>query len=399
MSSLIKQIATSSIFTAFLAISVVASDGKKPRLEIVTSASSCTQNCDGSARVLYNNGDETLLYEWLDNNNQVMRRSIFPKLQDACEGDYKVRIIKKKKLDFSKVKEDRVLHLRPLKVLEFSSIKEQKISVGFEVKVKKEFKDLNKQISIYYSIDKGNTWNKGSKIHPLKSSVSGYVSPSLIYSSILPVKANGQKHVMVIISANYSGTVKELKKAIKKNSYEVYHIYRKHVPFKIQTRTKVEVNSFVSHELNGGDGLIALEVSGGYPPYSYKWNIGSDLSSIGKLRSGDYSVVIKDSKKCELKRYFNVRPVNEILPVDLEIQLIPTKKKGSFKLKVNEVYNKLIYMYVHSEEKEKIKQFLIHPLEQDVEIPIDLTLLDPGNYTAEYIIEDRSISQSFNIIK
>ena len=54
-------------------------------------------------------------------------------------------------------------------------------------------------------------------------------------------------------------------------------------------------------------------------------------------------------------------------------------------------------MYVHSEEEKKIKQFFIHPLENDVKIPVDLSLLSPGNYVAEYIVEDLVKRQSFNI--
>ena len=130
-----KRITTTTFFVFAMSFFLLAKDGKKPRLEIVTSRSSCTQKCDGSARVLYNNGDETLLYEWLDNNNQVIRRSIFPKLQDACEGDYKVRIIKKKEIDYKKLSEEEFEHLRPLRVIKFSAKKEQKISVGFEVKM------------------------------------------------------------------------------------------------------------------------------------------------------------------------------------------------------------------------------------------------------------------------
>lgn len=376
---------------------VFGNSRKPPRLEIVTSKSSCTQSCDGSARVLFNNGDETLLYEWLDNNNQILRRSIFPRLQDACEGKYKVRIIKKKILDHTSLTDLELKDLLPLKVLKFSAKNNFKISVGFEVKGRKEFKDLNEKLSIRYSLDQGRTWTCGGNIHSIKSSITGIDAPSLIYSSILPSEADEQNEVWVAFSVKGEGNFKKLKKAIKKNSYEIFHIYRKHVPFRIESKTKVEVNSYVSHELNGNDGLIVLDVYGGSPPYSYKWNFGSNLNSVGKLKPGEYSVVINDSKKCELKRYFSIKPINEILASDLKIDLSPTGKKGHYDLNIGKIYNKIIYMYVHSEEEKKIKQFFIHPLENDVKIPVDLSLLSPGNYVAEYIVEDLVKRQSFNI--
>lgn len=386
------------IFTSLLLSSIIlGNSGKPPRLEIITSKTSCTQNCDGSARVLFNNGDETLLYEWLDNNNQLLRRSIFPRLQDACEGKYKVRIIKKKTLNHRIIPDLEFEEVIPLKVLRFSAKNNFKISVGFEVKARREFKDLNEKLNILYSLDQGRSWTNGGNIHSLKSSITGFDVPSLIYSSILPSEVDEQQIVWVAFTVKGESNYRKLKKSIKKNSYEIFHIYRKHVPFRIESKTKVEVNSYVSHELNGSDGLIVLDVYGGHPPYSYKWNFGSNLNSVGKLQPGNYSVVIKDSKKCELKRYFSIKPLNEILASDLKIDLSPTKKKGHYDLNIGEIYNKIIYMYVHSDEEKKIKQFFIHPLENDVKIPVDLSLLSPGNYVAEYIVEDLVKRQNFNI--
>ena len=327
----------------------------------------------------------------------MLAQSYFPKLENACEGDYKVRILKKKVIQFSKIGIEDFSEMNPIKILQFSASRKMKISLGFEIKTKKEFEFLNDDLKVFYSIDHGLNWKKAGDIHPLKSNFAGLDIPSLIYSTILPSAINEQSHVLVMLAASNPGKAKKLRNGIKKNSYEIFQIYRKYVPFKIESLTNVEVNSFVSHELNGNDGLIAIQVSGGLPPYSYEWSVGSTLSSIGKLSPGEYSVVIRDSRRCELKKSYKVKPLYNPIKGDLDISLSPTKKEGYYNLRINRVYDKIIYMYIHSPNRQKIKQYFIHPLEKDMKIRVDLSKLKSGKYTAEFVVEDRSKDQPFFI--
>lgn len=50
----------------------------------------------------------------------------------------------------------------------------------------------------------------------------------------------------------------------------------------------------------GSDGFINQSVSGGTPNYNYVWSNGSSTQNINTLSSGNYSVVITDSKGCTL---------------------------------------------------------------------------------------------------
>ncbi len=368
-----------------------------PKIEIRTMKSSCSQNCDGSAQVLYNNGDETLLYEWLNFNNKVLSQSYFPKLDNACEGQYKVRIVKKKAIEFSKLEIEDFKEMNALKVLKFSADRKMKLSLGFEIKQRKEFDELNENLVVNYSLDNGITWKKAGKIHALKSNFSGLEIPSMVYSTILPPSVNEKENVMVMLAAQNPKKAKKLKKLIRKNSYEIFKVYRKYIPFKIESKTSVEVNSFVSHELYGNDGLISIQVSGGMPPYEYKWNVGSSLSSIGKLSPGDYSVTIKDAKECQLIKSFKVKALDDGTNDNLDISLEPARKKGQYYLQVNKIYDKIIYMYIHSAQKKKLRKFFIHPLEQDTKIRVDLSILEEGNYVAEFVVEDQKKMQDLTI--
>jgi gliding motility-associated-like protein len=54
------------------------------------------------------------------------------------------------------------------------------------------------------------------------------------------------------------------------------------------------------------DGDIALNVTGGVPPYNYLWNTGDTTSSLANLCQGVYSVTIIDTAFCSVSIDFNV---------------------------------------------------------------------------------------------
>lgn len=57
-------------------------------------------------------------------------------------------------------------------------------------------------------------------------------------------------------------------------------------------------------------GSATVSVSGGTPPYSYKWNISGTnyyQSTVNDLNPGTYSVTVTDSRSCTISRTFNQR--------------------------------------------------------------------------------------------
>jgi hypothetical protein len=48
----------------------------------------------------------------------------------------------------------------------------------------------------------------------------------------------------------------------------------------------------------GANGHIELKVTGGRPPYSFKWNTGATTQNLTGLKAGSYNVIVSDAEKC-----------------------------------------------------------------------------------------------------
>ena len=65
------------------------------------------------------------------------------------------------------------------------------------------------------------------------------------------------------------------------------------------TLVKAKVNSVLHVSCHGDKkGAINIMVSGGLPPYTYKWSNGETTQDIAGLEAGVYSVKIKDALGC-----------------------------------------------------------------------------------------------------
>ena len=74
----------------------------------------------------------------------------------------------------------------------------------------------------------------------------------------------------------------------------------------------IQINGNGRFALNcNGDanGFINLTVSGGVPPYSYSWSGGQRTRDIANLKTGEYTVTVKDNNQCEqLMQFFIDEP-------------------------------------------------------------------------------------------
>ncbi|MBR5984143.1 MAG: gliding motility-associated C-terminal domain-containing protein [Bacteroidales bacterium] len=70
----------------------------------------------------------------------------------------------------------------------------------------------------------------------------------------------------------------------------------------------LRINSSVKNAscLGMCDGRIAIEVLGGTPSYTYRWNVGYDMAVLEELCDGTYSLTVTDANGCITSGSFNV---------------------------------------------------------------------------------------------
>ncbi len=66
----------------------------------------------------------------------------------------------------------------------------------------------------------------------------------------------------------------------------------------------------------GSDGALAVNVTGGLPPYTYQWNNGSTTAAITALVADTYTAIVTDSKGCTFTESYTITQPAELI-VDL----------------------------------------------------------------------------------
>ena len=64
---------------------------------------------------------------------------------------------------------------------------------------------------------------------------------------------------------------------------------------------------------SSNSGSINLIPSGGSPPYSYNWSNGATTEDLINITSGNYSVVVTDSRGCSVVGQYSVLDLNPLL--------------------------------------------------------------------------------------
>lgn len=70
----------------------------------------------------------------------------------------------------------------------------------------------------------------------------------------------------------------------------------------------------------GMDAAISLRISGGTPPYTYRWHSGHEGPAINELTAGTYRVTVQDSDGCHSKAVFTLKAAEKELGLKVEQQ-------------------------------------------------------------------------------
>ncbi len=89
-------------------------------------------------------------------------------------------------------------------------------------------------------------------------------------------------------------------------------------------------------DCSGSTGRIALQVSGGTPPYSFEWNSGSQADTQENLTPGNYSVTVADANDCQSTLQLSIEADCPQVVLTVSPQDISVSEKGiEFRVSAN----------------------------------------------------------------
>jgi PKD repeat protein len=89
----------------------------------------------------------------------------------------------------------------------------------------------------------------------------------------------------------------------------------------IEQPDPINIEAIITDVMEGDDGAIELNVTGGTQPFIYAWSNGSTDQNIYNLSQGNYTVVITDANGCTITESYAilVLGISEILPEEISV--------------------------------------------------------------------------------
>ena len=85
--------------------------------------------------------------------------------------------------------------------------------------------------------------------------------------------------------------------------------------FNVLEAKKLTVTATIQNDFddcNLGLGSVVLKVSGGTPPFKYKWNNGSITKDLAAVAANNYAVTVTDSKGCSFRGVYTVKKIKAL---------------------------------------------------------------------------------------
>lgn len=129
------------------------------------------------------------------------------------------------------------------------------------------------------------------------TSVSGGTQPyTIIYSSGSPNGLRAGQYTVTVLDANACSA---------SSTFTITE------PDTFTVATPTFINPTCPLDSNGA---IKIQVSGGNPPYKYKWNTNDTGVNLIKLKTGTYKLTITDSKNCNTLKSYELKSIDSIAP-------------------------------------------------------------------------------------
>ncbi|HXH19130.1 MAG TPA: gliding motility-associated C-terminal domain-containing protein [Chitinophagales bacterium] len=108
--------------------------------------------------------------------------------------------------------------------------------------------------------------------------------------------------------------------------------------YTINPPNRITINiGIVNATCADSDGAVFVSVSGGSPPFFYRWNTGASASSISNLPAGSYSVIVTDANGCTASAQANVSNISSMeLTVSVMNDLCGTGNTGAIDLTITD---------------------------------------------------------------
>ena len=146
---------------------------------------------------------------------------------------------------------------------------------------------------------------QGNKSAALRAQASGGESP---YQYKWSFGGAASAQITGLPSGNYAVTITDAEGNTAQADYLIEE------PAALSVRTEVIAMPSLGEE----DGRAVVEVSGGKPPYKYRWDNGETLDEATQLGAGLHKVVVTDANSCETTA--TVEMTEDIAPMSVSIQ-------------------------------------------------------------------------------
>jgi hypothetical protein len=151
-----------------------------------------------------------------------------------------------------------------------------------------------------------------------------------------------------------------------------------------------------------GDGIATAIVSGGTPPYSYKWSdpLGQFTPTATNLLSGIYSVRVRDAHFCLMVDTVVVEETNSLPEISglTGVSIFPNPGTGVVYLEFGSPKPKIVTITVY-DAFGKMQRELPVTTEIGHKTPVDLTGLKPGFYFLKLIASGGSKVFKIEIVR